>query len=81
MFKSTMVEGGIYLARCRRYIILNPVRAGIVSQTKDYRWVFARITAENEVFSGCLPISADGGRGCENAGAEVVGRALMRRVP
>ena len=81
VFKSTMVEGGIYLARCRRYIILNPVRAGIVSQTKDYRWVFVRIAAENEVFSGCLPIGADGGQWCENVGADVVGRALMRRVP
>ena len=81
VFKSTMVEGGIYLARCRRYIILNPVRAGIVSQIKDYRWVFARITTENEVFSGCLPGGADGGRGRENWGADVIGRALMRRVP
>ena len=68
VFKSTMVEGGIYLARCRRYIILNPVRAGIVSQIKDYRWVFARIAAENEVFSGCLPSGADGGQWCENVG-------------
>ena len=81
VFKSTMVEGGIYLARCRRYIILNPVRAGIVSQIKDYRWVFARITTENEVFLGCLPSGADGGQWCENVGADVVGRALMRRVP
>ena len=81
VFKSTMVEGGIYLARCRRYIILNPVRAGIVSQTKDYRWVFARIATENEVFLGCLPSGADGGLRCENVGADVVGRALMRRVP
>ena len=81
VFKSTMVEGGIYLARCRRYIILNPVRAGIVSQIKDYRWVFARITTENEVFSGCLPVGADSGQWCENVGDDIVGRALMRRVP
>ena len=72
VFKSTMVEGGIYLARCRRYIILNPVRAGIVSQIKDYRWVFARIAAENEVFSGCLPSGADGGQWCENVSVDVV---------
>ena len=81
VFKSTMVEGGIYLARCRRYIILNPVRAGIVGQTKDYRWVWARITAENEVFSGCLPGGAVGGNGGGTACSDVVGRALMRRVP
>ena len=55
VFKSTMVEGGEYFARCRRYILLNPVRAGIVSQAKDYRWVWQRKAAETEVFSGCLP--------------------------
>ena len=55
VFKSTMVEGGEYFARCRRYILLNPVRAGIVSQAKDYRWVWQRNAAETEVFSGCLP--------------------------
>ena len=56
VYKSTMVEGGEYFARCRRYIVLNPVRAGVVSQAKDYRWVWQRKTAETEVFSGCLPM-------------------------
>ena len=55
-FKSTMVESGEYLERCRRYIMMNPVRAGIVSQTKDYRWVWTAKAAENEVFAGCLPV-------------------------
>ena len=32
------------------------VRAGIVSQAKDYRWVWQRQAAETEVFSGCLPM-------------------------
>ena len=56
VYKSTMVEGGFYFARCRRYIVLNPVRAGIVGQTKDYRWVWARKSPETEVFAGCLPV-------------------------
>ena len=37
-FASTIVEDGEYLARCIRYVVHNPVRAGIVSQAADYRW-------------------------------------------
>ena len=58
VFKSTMVEGGEYFARCRRYIVLNPVRAGVVGQTNEYRWVWQRNGSETEVFSGCLPVGA-----------------------
>jgi len=58
VFKSTMVEGGIYFARCRKYIALNPVRAGIVSQIREYRWVWQRNSPETEVFSGCHPMEA-----------------------
>ena len=55
VFKSTMVEGGRYLEYCRRYIMMNPVRAGIVSQMKDYRWVWGADLEETEGFAGCLP--------------------------
>lgn len=37
-FRSCITETEIYLLRCYRYIELNPVRAGIVSQPRDYRW-------------------------------------------
>ena len=37
-FKSTLVEGGRYLEICRRYVYLNPVRAGIVRRAADYAW-------------------------------------------
>ena len=57
-YKSTMVEGGSYFRRCRRYIQLNPVRAGIVTQVKDYRWVWVGNASESEVFPGCLPDAA-----------------------
>ena len=56
VFKSTMVEGGEYLERCRRYIVLNPVRAGVVSKVGDYRWVWANNTSETVVLAGCLPV-------------------------
>jgi REP element-mobilizing transposase RayT len=55
VFKSTMVEGGRYLEYCRRYVMMNPVRAGIVSQVKDYRWVWGAEPEETEGFAGCLP--------------------------
>ena len=54
-FKSTLVEGGRHLEYCRRYILMNPVRAGIVAQARDYRWSWCENPAETEVFAGCLP--------------------------
>lgn len=37
-FKSSLVDADRYLMACCRYIELNPVRAGIVSQAGEYRW-------------------------------------------
>jgi len=37
-FKSCLVDSSSYLLRCYRYIELNPVRAGIVSDPGGYPW-------------------------------------------
>lgn len=37
-FKSAAVSRDEYLIVCSRYIELNPVRAGLVTHPKDYRW-------------------------------------------
>jgi REP element-mobilizing transposase RayT len=37
-FKSVVVEGGAAVAAVAAYIDLNPVRAGLVSDPKEYRW-------------------------------------------
>ncbi|MDK3160315.1 transposase [Kamptonema cortianum] len=37
-FKSVLVEDGLALTTMAAYIDLNPVRAGMVSDPKDYRW-------------------------------------------
>ena len=37
-FKSVIVDKGETLINCLAYIDLNPLRAGIVSRTEDYRW-------------------------------------------
>lgn len=37
-FKSSLVDTDNYLLTCRRYIELNPVRAGMVEAPDEYRW-------------------------------------------
>jgi putative transposase len=37
-FKSCLVQSQSYVLACYRYIELNPVRAGLVSQPSQYRW-------------------------------------------
>ena len=59
VFKSTMIESGMYLEYCRRYVMMNPVRAGMVTQIKAYRWVWGDISSGNEVFLGFNPKGDD----------------------
>ena len=37
-FKSSLVQDDPYLLNCLRYIELNPVRAGMVTDPGNYRW-------------------------------------------
>jgi putative transposase len=37
-FRSSLTQSEDYVLACYRYIELNPVRAGMVNQPKDYRW-------------------------------------------
>ena len=37
-FRSSLVQEEDYLLTCQRYIELNPVRAGMVTDPGDYRW-------------------------------------------
>ena len=52
-FYSTLVEDGEYLARCRKYVFYNPVRAGIVTRAASYRWSFDRSLSGENVASVC----------------------------
>ena len=63
VFKSTMIESGRYLEYCHRYIVMNPIRAGIVNQIKDYRWVWSENFAENSLSAGCHPEGEAGSMG------------------
>ncbi len=44
-FKSILVEKDLYLLALARYIVLNPVRAGMVRAAKDWPWSSYRATA------------------------------------
>lgn len=37
-YKASLVDGESYLLSCMRYIEMNPVRAGMVSNPAGYRW-------------------------------------------
>ena len=65
-FKSTLIEGGRYLETCRRYVYLNPVRAGLVKHAADYPWCW--IAPSDVPSAGSVP------------GWAVVEARLMRRV-
>ena len=56
-FKSTLVEGGRYLATCVRYVELNPVRAGMVLQARNYAYSSANEPKPSEIngSAGCVP--------------------------
>lgn len=48
-FKSNVVQNQKYLLACQRYIELNPVRAGMVSDPADYTWSSYRAHAFGHV--------------------------------
>jgi len=48
-FHSTLVDADRYLLACLRYIELNPVRAGMVAHSGDYRWSSHRANAQGRV--------------------------------
>ena len=73
-FTSTLIEDGEYLARCRKYVYYNPIRAGIVSRAAEYRWVYDRNLSEVGGSAGPVPNGGDAAAG------SVPEAWLMRRV-
>jgi putative transposase len=44
-YKAILVEKDSYLLALCRYVVLNPVRAGMVRSAREYRWGSYRATA------------------------------------
>ena len=44
-YRATLVGTQRYLLTCQRYIELNPVRAGLASHPREYRWSSHRVNA------------------------------------
>lgn len=54
-FRSSLVQAEDYFMICQRYIELNPVRAGLVSDPAKYHWSSHRTNAYGEKSSICKP--------------------------
>jgi REP element-mobilizing transposase RayT len=55
-FGAQLVDGHAYLHEVCRYIVLNPVRAGLVSHPRDWRWSSFRATAGEGPALGFLTV-------------------------
>lgn len=66
-YKAILVEREAYLLELARYIVLNPVRAGLVAAAGDWRWSSYRACVGEAVAPGWLTVawllSLFGGRG------------------
>jgi len=67
-FKAQLVQRERYLAAVCRYVVLNPVRAGLVSQPEGWEWSSYRASAhmepappflDSEGIAELLPVAAD----------------------
>ena len=55
-FGAQLVDGDAYLREVCRYIVLNPVRAGLVAHPADWRWSSFRATAGQTAAPGFLSV-------------------------
>jgi REP element-mobilizing transposase RayT len=69
-FKSTLIEEGKYLRNCIRYVEYNPVRAGMVTQAKEYAWSSRNAAIYTDIQMGSVPMGA--GRRCVYIGSGVI---------
>ena len=57
-FKAFLVEKETYFTEVLRYVVLNPVRAGLSKTPEQYRWSSYRSTARLEIAPDCLDMRA-----------------------
>lgn len=56
-YTAILVESEVYLQRLARYVVLNPVRANIVTRPEDYTWSSYRATAGLEAEPSWLTLA------------------------
>jgi putative transposase len=56
-FGAQLVDGDAYLREVSRYIVLNPVRAGLVGHPAEWRWSSFRATVGQEAVPGFLTVA------------------------
>ena len=78
-YKATVLDSEQYLLTCMRYIELNPVRAGMVSHPKDYRWSSYRLNALGEADALVSSHSVYKRLGKNRADRQKAYRALFKR--
>lgn len=57
-FKALLIEKETYFAEVLRYVVLNPVRAGMVARPEEYRWSSYRSTAGLDPLPAWLDIAS-----------------------
>lgn len=75
-YRSTVVDAENYLFECMRYIELNPVRAGMVSYPREFRWSSYRGNAEGKAD----PLLSPHGLYCSLGSDESARRAAYREL-
>lgn len=85
-FKGIHVQTEEYMRRLTRYVILNPVRANIVTRPEEYRWSSYRATAGLDAVPNWLAtselVSHFGGNNCwQEAYVSFVGEGLFTPDP
>lgn len=73
-FAAQLVDGDAYLREVCRYIVLNPVRAGLVAHPGDWRWSSFLATAGGATAPGFLSVDWVRGLGGARTQAEAVRR-------
>lgn len=73
-FGAQLVDGDAYLREVCRYIVLNPVRAGLVAHPRQWRWSSFHATAGEAAIPGFLTVDWVQALG----GAKTRGEALPR---
>lgn len=74
-FRAILVDRENYFLELCRYIVLNPVRAGIVSSPEEYHWSSYRATAGLDNMKTCIDRIAVISRFAEDDESEISARA------